>query len=251
LSSRLDASGVATYTTTLANGGHGIAAIYSGDSTYAGSQGINGVTVVSNTPNTSTSVTSSVSPSQAGQTVTFTVTVFGAKGGGSVPTGTVTLYDGSTVLGTATLQSLNNGFPEAGATFTTTALAPGVHNILVVYGGDSTYSGSLASLSQTVNGAETTTSLTSSANPSPSGQSVTFTVTVAAVDPSAGTPTGTVSLYDGTTFLGTATLSVINGQVQATFTTAALALGKHEIIAIYSGDSTFADSGVSLEQTIS
>jgi hypothetical protein len=130
-------------------------------------------------------------------------------------------------------------------------LAPGVHNILAVYGGDSTYSGSVASMSQTVNGAATTTSLTSSANPSPSGQAVTFTVTVAAVDPSDGTPTGTVSIYDGTTFLGNATLSVVNGQVQATFTNAALALGKHEIIAIYSGDSTFADSGASLDQTIS
>ena len=51
--------------------------------------------------------------------------------------------------------------------------------------------------------------------------------------------------------MGGAKLSVVNGQVQATFTTAALALGEHQILAIYSGDSTFADSGASLEQTIS
>src|SRR5262249_38302707 len=127
----------------------------------------------------------------------------------------------------------------------------GVHNILAVYGGDSNYSGGVALLSQTVNLNATTTSLSSSANPSPSGQEVTVTGTVAAVDPHAGTPTGTLQLYDGTPFLGTATRSVVNGQVRATFTTAALALGKHEIFAIYSGDSTFADSGASLEQTIS
>jgi hypothetical protein len=166
-----------------------------------------------------------------------------ASNGATAP-GTVSFYDGTTLLGTATLA-------QDTATFTTSALTPGVHNILAVYGGNGNLPGSVGMLSQTVNLAATTTSLTSSANPSPSGQDVTFTITVAAVDPNAGTPTGTVTFYDGTTFLGNATLSVVNGQVQATFTTAALTLGKHQILAIYSGDSTFADSGNALEQTIS
>ncbi|HEY7157688.1 MAG TPA: Ig-like domain-containing protein, partial [Gemmataceae bacterium] len=64
------------------------------------------------------------------------------------------------------------------------------------------------------------------------------------------TPTGTVTFYDGQTPLGTAELTVVNGQVQATFTTSALGLGSHTILAIYSGDSTYADSGASMGETI-
>lgn len=52
----------------------------------------------------------------------------------------------------------------------------------------------------------TTTTLVSSLNPSQDGQSVTFTATVS---PTSGTgkPTGTVTFYDGTTIIGTGTLS--------------------------------------------
>jgi Bacterial Ig-like domain (group 3) len=39
------------------------------------------------------------------------------------------------------------------------------------------------------------------------GQPVRFTVTVSPVPPASGTPTGTVTVYDGTTVLGSATLS--------------------------------------------
>ena len=55
-------------------------------------------------------------------------------------------------------------------------------------------------------------------SPSPSvfGQAVTLTATVIAVAPGAGTPAGSVTFRDGTTVLGTGTLS--SGGV-ATFTT--------------------------------
>jgi hypothetical protein len=77
---------------------------------------------------------------------------------------------------------------------------------------------------------------------------VTFTATIEWDGPV--TPTGTVTFYDGQTLLGTAELTVVNGQVQATFTTSALDLGSHTILAIYSGDSTYADCGASMEETI-
>src|SRR5262249_22768971 len=48
------------------------------------------------------------------------------------------------------------------------------------------------------------TSLVSDADPSAPGQLVTFTATVTAAG---GTPTGTVSFYDGTSMLGTGTLT--------------------------------------------
>jgi hypothetical protein len=74
--------------------------------------------------------------------------------------------------------------------------------------------------------------LVSSANPAFMSNSVTFTATVSS---SAGTPSGTVSFYDGTTLLGTGTLSA----GVATYTTSALADGPNSITAVYSGDTHF------------
>ncbi|HEY7427336.1 MAG TPA: Ig-like domain repeat protein [Gemmataceae bacterium] len=249
----LNAGGAATFTTsTLPSGNYTIEAVYGGDGNFAGSMGTLNQWVEPTSNGTSTtSLGSSANPAAPNQPVTFTamVLVFGP-----FPTGTVTFYDGTTVLGTATLSpyiDYGGGQHSSLATFTTSALTLGVHNILAVYDGDSSNASSVGFLTQTVSLAATTSSLTSSSNPSPLGQEVTFTATVAAVDPSMGTPTGTVSFYDGTTLLGVGTLSVVNGKVQATFTTAAMGLGSHTILAIYTGDSTFADSGGSLEQSIS
>jgi hypothetical protein len=80
----------------------------------------------------------------------------------------------------------------------------------------------------------TITKLASSANPSMFGQSVTFTATV--TSGFKGTPTGTVTLFDGTTSLGASSLN--SGGV-ATWTPASLAVGTHSITAKYSGDGNF------------
>ncbi len=77
----------------------------------------------------------------------------------------------------------------------------------------------------------TTTTLTSTPATSQSGQSVTFTAKVVANELPAATPTGTVTFYDGSTSLGTGTLS----SGVATFTTATLAVGTHSIQAVYGG----------------
>src|SRR5438874_2714106 len=82
----------------------------------------------------------------------------------------------------------------------------------------------------------TTTGLTSSVQPSVFGQPVTFTATVAAKSPGAGTPTGTVTFKDGSSTLGTGTL---NGSGQAMFTTSTLTVGSHSITASYGGDTSF------------
>jgi len=68
---------------------------------------------------------------------------------------------------------------------------------------------------------------------------VTFTVTVNAVAPGSGTPTGTVTFKDGATTLGVASL---NGIGQATSTTTSLSVGSHNITAIYGGDTNFTGS---------
>src|SRR5262249_54442419 len=117
-----------------------------------------------------TGVTSGTNPSVFGQSVTFTATVAAGAPATGTPTGTVTFRDGTTNLGTGTLNA------SGVATFSTSALAVGSHAISVVYGGDTKFTTSTsAAIPQTVNQATTTTTLTASLNPSVFGQSVTFT----------------------------------------------------------------------------
>jgi len=87
----------------------------------------------------------------------------------------------------------------------------------------------------------TTTSVTSSVNPSVSGQSVTFTATVL---PSSAT--GTVTFLDGSVTLGTGTLA--GGT--ATFATSGLLVGNHSIMATYNGDSDYGESSATRTQTV-
>jgi hypothetical protein len=75
----------------------------------------------------------------------------------------------------------------------------------------------------------TTTTVTSSANPSTYGQSVTFT---ALVSSTGATPTGSVSFKNGTTGIGSGTLA--NGV--ASFSTTTLGAGANAISAFYGGD---------------
>ncbi|HEY6968146.1 MAG TPA: Ig-like domain repeat protein [Candidatus Angelobacter sp.] len=232
--------GTATFTTSaLAVGNHTITTSYGGDGNFNGSTGsLTGNPQVVNKADTTTTVTSSVSPSVFGQSVTFTATVSAVAPGSGTPTGTVTFLDGGSPIGTGTL---SGGI----ATFTTSALAVGNHTITTSYGGDGSFNGSTGSLTgnpQVVNKADTSTTVTSSVNPSVFGQSVTFTATVSAVAPGSGTPTGTVTFLDGGSPIGTGTLS---GGI-ATFTTSALAVGNHTITTSYGGDGNFNGSTGSL-----
>jgi len=184
---------------------------------------------------TTTTLASSLNPSVYGQSVAFTATVKASSG---TPTGTVAFKDGTVTLGTATLST-------GVAKFTTTTLAVGTHSITAVYNGSTTFTtSSSAALSQVVNKASTTTALVSSLNPSTHGQSVTFTATVK--PQFTGTPAGTVTFKDGTTTLGTITLSAS----VAKYTTATLATGTHKITATYNGSASFTTSSGALTQTV-
>src|SRR5207253_3955649 len=75
------------------------------------------------------------------------------------------------------------------------------------YNGDGSFNASTsAALTQSVGKGSSSISLVSSVNPSVSGQSITLTATVTAVAPAAGTPTATVTFFDGATNLGSAAL---------------------------------------------
>jgi hypothetical protein len=90
----------------------------------------------------------------------------------------------------------------------------------------------------------TTSTLTSSATSSVFGKSVTFTATVTK---SSGTPTGTVTFKDGTTVIGSGTLS----SGKAVLTTSSLSVSSHSITASYGGDtSSNTSTSTTLVQTV-
>ena len=226
----LDGAGQATFSTSaLLGGDHAISAVYGSDAHFNGSTGATTHTV-SPTSASTTVVVSSLNPSVFGQSVTFTATVSGA---GVTPTGTVNFYRDGILMGPGTLNGLGV------ATYSTAGLARGDRAITAVYQGDDNYETSTGSLpTQVVLKANTTTVVIASANPTPTGQNVTLTATVAPVAPGAGVPSGTVQFYDGLALLGTGTLNGGSPDV-ATFTTSALTRGVHTIKAVYLGDDSF------------
>jgi hypothetical protein len=125
----LDASGKATMSiSSLVVGTHPITAQYGGDTNF-GTVTSAPVSQVVNAVAATVGVTSSVNPSDFGQSVTFTATVTGS---GATPTGTVAVTDGATSLGTITLV---NG----SGSLTTATLTGGSHTLLFTYSGDSNY----------------------------------------------------------------------------------------------------------------
>jgi hypothetical protein len=220
-------------TASLAAGAHSVTATYNGDTNdLPATTNPVALTVAQETVAPTLSV-SSVSP-VFGQPETLTATVSINNAGAAAPTGTVTFQDGTTVLGTGTL-STSNGVTSA--TFTTSSLAIGVHSITAIYSGDTNVLPATTNpVTLTVAQDATTIALAAAVKSPAFGQPETFTATVSVNRPGAGTPTGTVTLRDGTTVLGTGTLSTSNGVTSATFTTSSLATGIHSMTATYNGD---------------
>ncbi|HEV8507921.1 MAG TPA: Ig-like domain repeat protein, partial [Chitinophagaceae bacterium] len=94
-----------------------------------------------------------------------------------------------------------------------------------------------------------TVALTSSLNPSMSGQAVTFRATI--VENNAATPTGYVVFIDGTTVMGTVAVSTVSNVTSAAFTISTLTARSHTIKAYYSGDAKFGSSVITLIQNVS
>src|SRR5262249_19074267 len=181
-------------------------------------------------------------PAGSGQALTFTATVTGS--GAATPTGLVTFSDGATSMGQGTLSTAGG---VSTASFTTSSLTVGSHTLTSSYGGDGNFTSSSGTLSQTVGKATTSTAVVASVNPSVSGQSVTFTVTVSGT----GTPTGLVVFSDGATSLGQGTLSTVGGVSTASFSSSTLTAGSHTLTASYAGDGNFAGSVGTLMQAVS
>ncbi|MFC1911036.1 Ig-like domain-containing protein, partial [Chloroflexota bacterium] len=82
---------------------------------------------------------------------------------------------------------------------------------------------------------DTKTSVVSSKNPAVYCEPVTFTATVSATSPVPSDPTGSVEFFDGTTSLGTVTLSSPTAKIIVSN----LSSGNHVITAKYTGDDSF------------
>src|SRR5439155_25144377 len=115
-----DASGQASFSTSLPPGNHTITADYQGDATFMGSSGqvTQQVTIPSKKP-TTTTLSSSGNPAVTGQSITFTATVSNNVAGN--PTGTVSFTEGGGPLGTASLS------PSGQATLGPLTLGIGYH----------------------------------------------------------------------------------------------------------------------------
>jgi RHS repeat-associated protein len=194
----------------------------------------------------STSIASSLNPSNPGDGVTFTATVT-TPAPFSPITGSVTFRDGATAIGSAAVDATGH------SAITTSALAAGAHAIVATYSGNTSYVASASlPLTQRVGAKVSTASLlTSSVNPSAVGQPVTITAQV--TDGGSATPTGSVTFSDGATALASVQLAApAGGTATATLTIASLGAGSHSITVAYGGDANFNSStSPALTQTVS
>lgn len=217
----IDNTGAAVITLGLglAPGTHAFLATYPGEGSFTPCESVK-IYVLVNAYGVTLTLNSNPNPSLVGQSVTFQVNISAQNG---IPPGNITVTDLSTNTALATLTPDASG----NASFATSTLALGTHQIQASYDGNTTYLAASAYVLQVVNnGIATTIVLTSSLNPSPAGAAVTFT---AAVSSTNGVPTGWVTFLDGTKTL--ATVDLQNGS--AAYTTSSLTVGSHTITAGY------------------
>jgi hypothetical protein len=152
----------------------------------------------------SETLTSSLNPAKAGQTVTFTAQLTAASG---TPTGDIQFLDGSNLVSTQTVSG------KGSAAFSTSSLAVGSHTITANYRPTGSFGATTASLTQVIEGDATSTSLTCQPNPIDAYGAAQLTATVTSAN---GTPTGSIQFTQNSRLL--ATQSLLNGTTTLAFT---------------------------------
>ncbi len=215
---------------TLAVGNHTITAAFREDSGLLGSTSVAAVVSVAKAQ-TAMALASSVTAPVFGQSVTLTAVITVPAPGSGAPGSGVVFSDGATTIGSV---ASSNGR----ATFTTTGLGVGTHQLTATYQEGGKFFGSTsAPLAVTVGRAATITGLTVTPGAPAVGQPVTLTATVAAIAPGVGVPGAPIEFVDGTTVVG----AVVPGSGKATLTLT-LARGSHTLLARYIGGGNFAAS---------
>ncbi|MGH2718877.1 MAG: beta strand repeat-containing protein, partial [Actinomycetota bacterium] len=231
---------------SMAVGTHAVTAVYSGDADFNTSTSASGASQIVNKADTAAVVSSSLNPSFAGQSVTFSVTLTAVSPGAGTPggTGSVQFEDNGDPLGLAQT-------PVGGvASISTSSLSVSTHNVTAVYAGDGNFNGTTGTLAvpgQVVKPAPTSVNVTPSFDPSVFGQPVTFTATVNAV--LAGTPAGFVQFGLNGVNLGTGE-TLVSGQAVTPVLTN-LAVGSTNVTATYTPtDGVHAGSSGLFTQTV-
>ena len=232
----LDGTGHATiHTADLTVGDHIVQVFYAGTSNFNPSNGVlfpeqhvgagvSATTILSVTPD----------PTVTGQNASVSVKVVAVAPAVGIPTGTVTISDADGSC-PAVLDASGSGGCDLPST------SAGTKSVQAHYSGDAGFSASDApSVQHQVNAAPTTTSVDTDVNPSLSGQTVTFTATVSANDPSAAVPAGSVQFaVDGT---NSGSPVALDAGGQASIQLGDLAVGDHTVVAQFLGTADFGGS---------
>ena len=222
-------------------GSHALQAIYAGDDNYVASTSSPVAIIVSKFASVTT-LTASPPTLQPGIPEALTAVISAAAGISTTiaPTGTVTFFDGSTLLGTQPVSSYS-------ATLSNVMLdTTKSHLITAIYSGDTNYAGSTSnSVSLVASLLPNMIALTAVPTAAGPGEAVNLTTTVTpASTPPANyeqNPTGTVTFYNGAMAIGVSMLAPsIGNSAIATLTIATLPAGSDIITAVYAGDSYFA-----------
>jgi len=222
-------------TNSLSVGSHSITAEYSGTTDYNPSTSFPLDQKVDKA-STTVSVGSSTNPSVTGQSVTFTATVSAVSPGSGTPTGTVDFYASGNLIAA--------DCPLSGGTATCSRSFAHIESPVAVtayYSGDTNFNPSdnvLNPLTQTVDKASTTTSITPSGS-SWVGDSYTVSGWVIVTSPGSGIPTGTVTVRDDTG--ETCAANLVEG-AWSCFLSSSGAAGTRTLTAVYEGDANYAGS---------
>jgi hypothetical protein len=247
---------------TLSPGTHSFTASYSGDNSYTSSGPASAPTF---TVNQATTQVGGLPPRIVAINSTFVLILF-VSGSNSLhplgspycapalPTGMVSLSDGSTSLGSVALggSSSISTFPggQAVAVFNLSATSPlqlGSNTLTASYSGDSNYLSASGTIIVLV-GYPTTTVLTSSNLAVPVSTNVTFTAQVTSSQ-SGGQPiTGNVVFQVDRT--PSTTVPVVNGNAQFTTSFPSATPSSHQITAQYLGDQNYVPSRGSLQEQV-
>lgn len=193
---------------------------YLGDSNYAAAGGQLSQAV--NNASTTVALSANTTAATYAQPLILTATV---SSNGGTATGAVSFTDGSTTLGSATLN------PDGIAVLSLSALAPGPHMVIANYGGDGKANPSASTALAIVVKQGTTLTVSADSSPGLTLSSVTLTATVH--NAGAAPATGIITFTDGAAILGTAILNAAN---QAILAVPQLTAGTHSIAAHFPGD---------------
>jgi hypothetical protein len=255
----------ATYTMTSATTACSVIANQAGNTDYSAAPQVS--YPVGATPGTTSINVISVSPTSEdyGLDATVTITaVLSWSGSGATPTATNVNISGngpSNTYGTTSCTAPSGNTITCTNTYTpTTADTPGSYTETAAFSADSNYSSSSSSQTNnfTINIASSTTTVSSSANPSAYGQSVTFTATINGEngDVTRRGPravrnervirrevSGSVTWSSIT---GCGSTAITGNPGVATCTTSGLPVGTNQITATYSGDGNHTGSSGTL-----